>query len=304
MPLAPDKFLADLASDDAEIRFAAWDQADEMDPEVVRPLTRLLAAESAKTRYAADQALQKLVHSVGKRTEDERRKKVASELSALLASDAGDWVKANALRALSLIGDDDAVPGAAALLGEAKLREEAVFCLERIPAEAALGALREACPEAPPEFQPRILAALGHRRDAAAVDLLVEALESENPEIAIGAMKALARIGEKIDVKLDVPDPDALSDWRKIERSDSALRYADSQAEQGEYAQAWKIYNAMLNRAEQHLQCAAIIGLAKMGTSGAAAAIFPKLTSESNQVRRTAAQAWRRMRRNAQGARL
>ena len=55
------------------------------------------------------------------------------------------------------------------------------------------------------------------------------------------------------------------------------------------------IYLRSLDREEEHLQCAAIIGLTKIGTARAAAAIFPKLRSEDNTVMRTAQQAWSRL---------
>jgi hypothetical protein len=54
-------------------------------------------------------------------------------------------------------------------------------------------------------------------------------------------------------------------------------------------------YKAALESAEEHLQCAGIVGLSKMDTAEAAAAIFPKLKSTNRKVRITAEQSWKRM---------
>ena len=58
---------------------------------------------------------------------------------------------------------------------------------------------------------------------------------------------------------------------------------------------AIRYYTDFLNRPEEHLQCAAIIGLSKTGTPEAAALIFSKLKSKDNTVRITAGKAWAAM---------
>ena len=59
--------------------------------------------------------------------------------------------------------------------------------------------------------------------------------------------------------------------------------------------EATRIYRMALERPEAHLQCAGIIGIAKLGTPEAATAIFPKLKSANRTVRITAENAWRGM---------
>ena len=97
------------------------------------------------------------------------------------------------------------------------------------------------------------------------------------------------------------PDYDSLSDWQKIEHTDSMLRYADAQLARGDAEGASGLYRQALDREEQHLQCAAIIGPATVGTADAAAAIFPKLSSDDNTVRITAQNAWAGMSKGAAG---
>ena len=92
----------------------------------------------------------------------------------------------------------------------------------------------------------------------------------------------------------------ALSDWQKTEFDDSILRYADAQVLRGNAAEAVKIYKEeVLQRPEEHLQCAALIGLGKANTPEAAALIFTKLHSDNSTVRITAGKAWAAMAKNS-----
>ena len=91
------------------------------------------------------------------------------------------------------------------------------------------------------------------------------------------------------------PETDSLSEWQMTEFDDSQLRFADAQLERGNAEEAQAIYMEALERDEEHLQCAAIIGLANVASAEAAAAIYPKLSSDDNTVRLTARQAWARL---------
>ncbi len=294
MTPASEKFLAAIRNDDADIRYAAWSHAGEADPEVIPELAKLLAAAQPGVRKAADESLKTIVHSVGKEPGGARRATVVKQLIALTAS-GPTWVRTVALRHLSLIGGDETVPAAAKLLRDAELQEEAAFCLERIPGSAANAALMTALPEVSDAFKPRILAALGHRRVEEAADLCSAAAGSKNLDVAMAGMKALARIGKKPSMEVKRPDYNSLSGWQKVEYADSALRFADEQVRRGNTADAIKIYRDVLNRPEEHLQCAAIIGLSKTNTPEAAGLIFTKLKSDNNTVRITAGKAWAAM---------
>ena len=312
-----DKFLADIESDDADIRYAAWDIAAQMDPEVIPGLSKLLAADNPGVRKAAAEALNHIVHAVGKeidpaglrantgRPDDpgkaDKRQQVVARLRNLLEGERDNTEKVTALRHLSLIASADDVPAIAKLVHDPKLREEAVFCLERIPGKTSEEALLHALPDAAEDFKPRILAALGHRRAEEAVSACLDAMKSSDNTMAMAGMKAAGRIGIGTGGQAQLPDYDSLSDWQKIEYADSLLCYADAQVAQGKPREAFPIYQAALQRDEEHLQCAAIIGLAKIGTAEAAAAIFPKLKSDDNTVRITAQKAWVAMSKRSDG---
>lgn len=305
-----EEFLADIKSDDEDVRYAAWSIAEQMDPTVIPALSDLLLADEPGVRKAAAEALNNIVHSVGKEvdalalraaagraeaSEADKRQAVVKELLDILAGRRDEVEKTAALRYLSLIATVDAVAAIAELAPDRKLREEVVFCLERIPGKTSEEALLRALANADDDFKPRILAALGHRRAEEAMDACLEAMKSPDETLAMAGMKAAGRIGGNTGGEMELPDYDALSEWRKTEYSDSLLRYADVQVEKGNPADAWPIYRQALDREEEHLQCAAIVGIAKIGTAEAAAAIFPKLRSGNSKVRISAEQAWARM---------
>jgi hypothetical protein len=205
-----------------------------------------------------------------------------------------------ALRHLSLISGDETVPAVAKLLRNAELQEEAVFCLERIPGKAATQALMTALPGVSDSFKPRVLAALGHLRAEEAVDLCARAMASPNVEVSLAGMKAMARIGKKPSGELKLPNVRSLSDWQKSEYADSILRYAEAQIERGNAAEAVRVYKEeVLAQPQEHLQCAALIGLGKANTAEAAAVIFTKLHDSNRTVRITASKVWAAMAKNS-----
>lgn len=290
-----EKFLADIRGTDVEVRFAAWRRAGEIDPEVIPELGKLLVADQPGTRKAAGEALKTMLHSVGKEPGGARRAAVVKQLILLTADGHPAWVRTTALRHLSLIGGDETVPAAARLLRNVELQEEAVFCLERLPGKAPNQALISSLPDVSNAFKPRIFAALGHRRAEEATDVCAGALESSNPDIAIAAMKALARIGKKPAGSAKPPSYESLAGWQKVDYTDSALRYADEQARRGNTEDALKIFRDLLERPEEHVQCAAVIGLSKVKSPEAAGLVFTKLKSKNNTLRITAGKAWAAM---------
>jgi hypothetical protein len=269
------KFLTDIQSDNADMRFAAWRRAGEASPAVIPQLGELAESDKPGVAKAAREALTTMVHSVGKDPAAANRAAVARGLLALNS--------AHGLRLLSDIAGDDAVSAVARLFTDPKLREEAIYCIERIPGDTANKALIASYKAAPDDFKPRILAALGHRRVAEAAPLCAEAMRSSNKDIALAGVKAYGRIGKA------TPGADITV------HMDSMLRFADAQRLEGNTEGAMKLYKIALDRPEEHIQCAAIIGLAKIRTSEAAVAIHPKLKSDNRKVRITAENAWKGM---------
>jgi len=242
---------------------------------------------------AAMAALTTMTHSVGKDPKSANRAAVTQGLLDLSSSAYALAVRMQALRLVSGIANEDAVPTVAKEIRNLELREEVVYCLDRIPGNASIRALIDAYKDAADDFKPRILAALGHRGDVAAASLCNEAMRSPNKEIAIAAAKGFARIGSKPATAPAFPAEAGLSEWQKIERMDSLLRYADALAKAGNTAEALTIYKAALDQSHEQFQCAAIIGIGALATPEAAVLILPKLKSPSRNVRITAQNVWK-----------
>ena len=283
-----EKLLSDLQDKNADIRYAAWVRAAQADPEIIPELAKLLMTDQPGVRKASDEALKKIVHSVGKEPGGERRTAVVKALLALTEASRPKWVRTVALRHLSEIGGDETVTVVAKILRDPELQEEAVFCIERIPGTAADNALIAAAGDVKDDFKPRVLAALGHRRTAAAAPLCAAAMSSPNVEIAMPAMKALGRIGSDPGQKPTPPEFDSLSGFQKIEFADSLLRYADAMAADGRAEAAIRLYRIAFDRPEEHFQCAAIVGLGKVRTAQARELVDSKRTSSQRNVRITA----------------
>jgi len=282
-----EKLLADIQSDDKDVRFAAWRSAGDADPSVIAALGKLIdLRDNPGVAKAAREAIITITHSVGKDTAHPKRAAVNKELLAVATSaSSSNAARTHCLRLLSNIAPEESVPALAKLLTNAELQEEAIYAIERIPGPAANKALIAAYRTAKDDFKPRILAALGHRRSEDAVPLCLEAMRSPNEPTALAAARAFGRIGRKA----------ATVSWPKNVEPDSILRYADGLRDSGNSPDALRIYKTMLTRTEEHLQCAAIVGIAKIGSPEAAAAIHPLLKTDNSRVRITAQQAWRRM---------
>lgn len=296
------KFLADIQNEDDNVKLAAWTSAAEMSPAIIEPLCELLVHDDMRIAKAADEALEEITHSVGKELSGPKWKAVTGEYLRVAERDYPElprekaldhiWMKSIALRHLSLIGDDKAVKAAAKWLDDLDLREEAIFCIQRIPGEAATEALVKALKECPEDFKPRILAALGQRADPAAANATAAEISNNNTEIAIAAMDATARIGVKPSIDVSPPEFESLSYRNKKAFIDALLRYFDSQAQQGEVEDAVNVFKGVLNQAEdEHLRSAAIVSLSKVGNAEARNAIKAALEDEAYIVRITAEKA-------------
>jgi len=289
------QFLTDIQSDNADVRFAAWRRAGEVSPAVIPQLGKQAGSDNPGMAKAAREALTTMTHSVGKDPAAANRAAVVKGLLDLAGAGSAPSVRVHAIRMLSDIAGEDSAPAIAKWIQTPELAEEVAFCLERIPGNAPIKALMAAYKDAKDEFKPRILAGLGHRRAAEAVGLCVEAMRSPNRDIAVAGVKAFGRIGRKPASAPRYPDTKAMSEWQRIDQQDGLLRYADAQAKEGSVAEAIGVYKSALARPEEHWQCAAVIGLAKIGTAEAAAVILPKLKSDNPKVRITAENAWKSM---------
>ena len=262
------EFLQNIKSDEEQIQLIAWMGAGNQDPEVIAPLCELLVSDNMKIAKAADEALKLITHSVGEKLAGERWYAVVESFVNVLNGDYPTWSKKIACRHLSKIADERFVPAIAKWLDDDDLREEVVFCLERIPGRETTEILAEGLKGADDEFKPRILAALGHRRDPAAIEEICKQRRSRNTEISVAAFRALARIGREAG-KENSPtfsQPSGYSVTQLREFSDSCLLYIDRMLENDCEIDALGLYKSWLENAPQeHHRCAAIVGIANYG---------------------------------------
>src|SRR5260370_39535205 len=128
MTPASEKFLAEIRSDNADVRYAAWSRAGEMDPEVIPELGKLLTAGQPGVRKASGEGLKNIVHSVGKEPGGAGRAAVVGQLIAMTAGGPAAWARTGAPRHLSLISGRETVPTGPRPPGNAALPQEATRC--------------------------------------------------------------------------------------------------------------------------------------------------------------------------------
>ncbi|MGC9326847.1 MAG: HEAT repeat domain-containing protein, partial [Candidatus Hinthialibacter sp.] len=284
-----EQFLADIQSGDPQKQLAAWRIADQQDPSVIPALGKLLVSDNMAVQKAASESLMKIIHSAGKEKVSAARKAVVQNLLSLLNEDS-IVIQTFALRALSLMANGDSIPYIAPYVSREDLREEAVFCLERIPDPEADKALIEALEKAPEDFKPRIIAALGHRETEEAAPVIAKYMQSSNLDLAMAAVKAIARIG--VMPETDPPKFSNLNSRQKKIVVDSVLRFCDKQIQKGNLELPRKMLLGLLNNEneeiEEHYFCAGIISASKMDSPEVAAAIVKQLNRPLYIVRDTA----------------
>lgn len=265
--MSVDILLRKLNSDDVQEQFEGWIWADDIGPVALKPLSEMYLSNDPRKVRAAEEAMDRIVHSVGKSTDHPNRKDAVSNLHDFLRSDEYK-LKVYALRALSYIGGEDSVPEVMREIENPRLREETVFSLERIPGSAPEVALLSALPRAEDSFKPRIIYALGRRGVVNSVEVLAKLTQSDEAEIAIRSWEAIANIG-KWPEGLNI-DPKRFEGRHRTMYYDNLLRLADAEAQNGNRQRAVETYKRILDQDEEtigeHLHCAAIIGLAVIKT--------------------------------------
>ncbi|MCL4204779.1 MAG: HEAT repeat domain-containing protein [Pirellulaceae bacterium] len=114
---------------------------------------------------------------------------------AVLRSDAPAAEKALACKHLAIYGSKESVPALAPLLADEQLASWARIALQTIPDPAAEDALRQALEKLRGRLLIGVINSLAVRRDAKAVQGLIERLNDTDTEVASAAAVALGHIG-------------------------------------------------------------------------------------------------------------
>ncbi|MFH1922106.1 MAG: HEAT repeat domain-containing protein [Planctomycetota bacterium] len=153
--LTLDELLDRIKSDDPNVRTEAWQAAGSAGCAAIKPLAKIVAGGELEVARAAKRAMWKIVHTVGAPGAGDAKGAVEAELIGLLGNDQPVSVRREAFWMLSEIGGDDTVDAIRELpdiLKDTEVREDARCCVERIPTEAAVEALKEGLEEAPADF--------------------------------------------------------------------------------------------------------------------------------------------------------
>jgi len=160
-----DTLIAQIQSQDAKVRGAAWQGAATAGSRAVKPLAALLTHLDFEVARSAKRAVWKIVRHAGRPKAETERKAVQAELVALLDS-ATAAVRREAIWMLSEIGDASTIQKIARLLDQMEVREDARCALERMPGANAVRALERALKSAPEDFRPALANSLrvrGHK---------------------------------------------------------------------------------------------------------------------------------------------
>jgi len=159
------ELLAKIKDKDDKVRSATWLAAGEVGAPAVRPLAALACDTSTELEVgrATKRAIWKIVRSAGRPGADAEKNAVVVELLILLAEGQPTPLMREVLWMLSEIGGDESVLPVAKLLASQELCEDARCCLQRMPGDKSLGALRAGLAAAPHDFKSAMADALRAR---------------------------------------------------------------------------------------------------------------------------------------------
>ncbi|MBI1387106.1 MAG: hypothetical protein GC154_01485 [bacterium] len=289
----PSDLLGRIHSDDANVRCAAWQEAGNYGADEIPGLAEALYSKDPGVVRAADFAMDNIVHSAAKEKDNPKRKPVTEALIGLL-SWKEDYVRVKALRLLSLIADEEYVGQIAPYLYDPYLQEEAIYCIQRIPGSDATNAIVKALDKSTHAFLPRLLAALQQRADPSAAQAAAPYVESNDYDLAVDAMRAMAYMGDLPD-RDQLPNFNILTPRQQHKYVDSVLLYCDALIDRGDVRKAGEILDLILKENEEvvgeHVHCAAIVSISKIKDPRVKEVLQQKAENGSYIVRDTAKKA-------------
>jgi HEAT repeat protein len=190
------------------------------------------------------------------------RQELEQRLLDLLAGGVSRSAQDFILRTLKTMGTARSVPPLAALLPNADLSHMARYALERIPADEAAAALRDALPKVQGELKVGVIGSLGVRRDAASAKALAGLLGNADRSVAKTAAHALGLIGSSEAGKaLAAAVPKATAEMKQP-ITDACLTAAEQLLADGNKAEAVLLYKLFTGQDQpKHVRLAATKGM-------------------------------------------
>lgn len=220
--------------------------------------------------------------------EGDRMRVENSLLSSLNKSDQVE-VRLYYLYHLGRIGTDRSVPALASLLNEPTLADAAVGSLTSIGTAVADQALRTALANKPEELQVRIIKALGNRRDASSVALLIPLAKSSNVSLKRESLWSLAVIGSA-EAEATLLQQAAAAGYKTspAQEMEALVQYLGVRAQAGANAKAIRtsLLNNTLAPEQSHYRLAALRDLVREAPSASQPALAAELDRFDDGYRR------------------
>ena len=164
----------------------------------INDLEKLLA-DSVIYQYGKDRRNLNAIDEIIQRTQSPDKRREIERLFAKYLTNAQATVefKEYICRHLWYLGTAESVNAVATLLTDEKTIGWGCYALVRNTSKEATEALINALNSVPAALKPKIISALGQKRDPLAVAALSKYCEDENPEIASAAITALGQIASK-----------------------------------------------------------------------------------------------------------
>jgi hypothetical protein len=162
-PLTLELLIKNIQSDDDAVRAAARDRAGDVGAPAIGPLAPIAATGKLEVARAAVRAMQNIVYRAGRPGAASEATAVAAELVKLINAEPPLQLRRDVLWMTWQIAGAEAVPAVAALLTHPELGGDARMCLEGLPVNEAVVALKAAIAAAPDAQKPALAHSL-HKR--------------------------------------------------------------------------------------------------------------------------------------------
>lgn len=198
--------------------------------------------------------------------------------------------KQYACRILRSTGSEASVAPLAALLVDEKMSHYARYALQGNPAAAAGVALREALGKTSGALKVGMITTLGARRDEKAVEALAGLTGDANADIAVAAMDALGRIGNKAAGEALAAAKTTEAHARAL--ANARIECADRLATAGEKKAARALFVALAGADQKDalVRIAGMRGVLRIAPSDGAALVTAALAGDNADLRNGAAQ--------------
>ncbi len=240
----------------------------------------------------ARMALHGLALYAGSEATDEQRARFVKTLCETLEGDKPAPVKTFLVRQLQLGADQRAIPTLVTLLNNEELCEPAAQAMLSIGGDGAAKAFAKALPSAQGKRRVTIVKALRVLPQTAAVPLLLEDATSEDRDLRVNALGALAASGDPRATATLLNAARANAGQERAQVTGYVLELAEALAAAGHNDDAARLCRELLVASgtpqEVHVRCAALDVLAGAFGADGVGEVVAALTSENPELRAAA----------------